>query len=70
METPSPAPLTARERDIIDGVLAGLSNREIGERLGLSERTVRNRLTVVFHKLSVRSRAQLLARLLGGGPTR
>lgn len=62
--------LTQRERDIVAGVIRGWSNREIGQRLGISERTVRNRLTVVFHKLAVHSRTQLLARLLGGESSR
>ena len=46
--------LTPRERDIVRGVVEGLSNREIARRCGVSDRTVRNRLTVIFDKRGVR----------------
>ena len=51
--------LSAREREIAAGVLAGMSNRQIADRLGICEKTVRNRLTVLFEKLHVRGRLQL-----------
>jgi DNA-binding NarL/FixJ family response regulator len=51
--------LTRRERELIAHVLAGESNREIAARLGLKEQTIRNRLTVIFHKCHVASRLQL-----------
>jgi two-component system, NarL family, nitrate/nitrite response regulator NarL len=51
--------LTAREKQIARAVIAGLSNRQIGERLGISELTVRNRLTVLYHKLGASNRLQL-----------
>ena len=53
------ATLTPREREIALLVARGLSNAQIATRLGVTERTVKNRLTVVFHKLDVRSRVQL-----------
>ena len=52
------SPLTDRELDILRLVAQGLDNNEIGDRLGLSEKTVRNRLTVVFEKLHVNNRTQ------------
>ena len=52
--------LTAREREILDGVARGLGNREIAERLRISEKTVRNHLTTVFSKLRLSSRAQAI----------
>ena len=58
--------LTKRERQVALAVADGLSNREIAERLSISERTVKARLTSVFQKLEVRDRVQL-ALLLGGG---
>lgn len=52
------SPLTDREMDILRLVAKGLDNNEIGDQLGLSEKTVRNRLTVVFEKLHVNNRTQ------------
>jgi DNA-binding NarL/FixJ family response regulator len=59
--------LTPRERQIAGAVAAGLTNRAIASRLGISEKTVRNRLTVLFEKLHVRGRLQL-AMLLTAEP--
>jgi len=50
--------LTARELDILRLVAQGLDNDDIGDRLGLSEKTIRNRLTVIFEKLHVNNRTQ------------
>lgn len=50
--------LTERELDILRLVAQGLDNNEIGAELGLSEKTVRNRLTVIFEKLHVNNRTQ------------
>jgi DNA-binding CsgD family transcriptional regulator len=55
------APLTPREREIAELVLSGRSNREAGEALGLSERTVGNHLQSVFNRLGVSSRRELVA---------
>jgi DNA-binding NarL/FixJ family response regulator len=51
--------LTAQELQIVQMAAAGLSNREIGQRLFLSRRTVESHLYRVFPKLGVTSRAQL-----------
>jgi len=50
--------LTRREEDILSCVVKGATNREIGEELLLSERTVRNRLSGIFKKLGVRNRTE------------
>lgn len=52
------AQLSARERDVLDGLCAGLTNDAIAARLGISEKTVRNHLTQVFEKLGVATRTQ------------
>lgn len=54
-------PLTTRERDVAELVAAGLSNREVGARLYLSDRTVEKHLTRIMDKLGVRSRAGVAA---------
>jgi DNA-binding NarL/FixJ family response regulator len=50
--------LTPRERQIIRVLAAGATNREIAARLGLSEQTVKNRLSVIYGKLGVRNRLE------------
>lgn len=59
--------LTERERDILSLVAEGLTNREIGDRLHLAEKTIKHYMTNVLQKLHVRSRveAALLAQKHG-----
>ena len=52
--------LSARERDVLTLMADGLSNAEIGERLSISDKTVRNHVTNVFDKLGVWTRAQAI----------
>jgi DNA-binding CsgD family transcriptional regulator len=56
--------LSVREREIADLVAEGLTNREIGARLFLSEKTIESHLTRVFQKLGLRSRAQVAAEVV------
>lgn len=51
--------LSNKERELIDVVAQGLSNREISDALYLSEGTVRNRISVILEKLNLRDRTQL-----------
>jgi DNA-binding CsgD family transcriptional regulator len=67
---PAPRPpngLTRRETQVAALAATGLSNREIGERLTLSDRTVEHHLGAVFAKLGVRSRVELAARHAASG---
>ena len=50
--------LTSREREVLAAVAEGLTNREIGERLFISERTVGVHVGHIFDKLQVRTRVQ------------
>jgi len=53
--------LTPREREVLDIVAQGLDNYAIAARLGISEKTVRNHVSVIFSKLETTSRAQAVA---------
>jgi len=53
-----PAALTEREREILDEVAAGRSNKQIAWRLSLSERTIKSHLTHVYRKLGVKGRVE------------
>ena len=59
--------LTVRERQILEGLASGLSNKEIGQSLFLSEKTVKHYITNILQKLQVRNRveAALLAQKRG-----
>ncbi|MDQ0913417.1 two-component system response regulator DevR [Streptomyces canus] len=61
-ETPAPAPelagLSPRERDILALIGDGLTNREIGKKLYLSEKTVKNHISRLLAKLGVQRRVQ------------
>ena len=52
--------LTEREREIIALLAEGLRNKQIAERLFISEITVRHHLTSIFNKLAVSDRVELL----------
>ncbi len=51
--------ISKKEQKIISLVAEGLNNREIAERLFLSEGTVRNYLSQILEKLELRDRTQL-----------
>ena len=52
----SPNTLSIREAGVVRLIARGLSNREIGEQLGLSEKTVKNHVTRIFYKLKIPAR--------------
>jgi DNA-binding CsgD family transcriptional regulator/tetratricopeptide (TPR) repeat protein len=60
----SPVPLTSRERQIARLASAGLTSRDLGDRLGISVRTVDNHLGSIYSKLGVSGRGEL-ATVLG-----
>lgn len=50
--------LTERETEVLEGIAAGLSNREIADKLFLSESTVKTHARKLFDKLEVKRRTQ------------
>jgi NarL family two-component system response regulator LiaR len=54
--------ITPREHEILGLIAAGLSNREIGERLFVSENTVKTHSSRLFEKLGVNRRVQAVLR--------
>ncbi len=59
--------LTARERDVVRLAAQGLANKTIGQRLGISPRTVEGHLNHIFDKLGTTSRTELVVYALANG---
>jgi pimeloyl-ACP methyl ester carboxylesterase/DNA-binding CsgD family transcriptional regulator len=53
--------LTSREREVLELVARGLTNTELSARLKISEKTVRNHVSIILSKLGAVSRAQVVA---------
>ena len=60
MDARGAALLSRREREVVHCVAEGLSNREIAQRLGLTEHTVKNYLFRIFDKLGVSKRVEVV----------
>ena len=52
------SPLSPREREVLELIGAGATNREIAERLFLSPHTIKDHTTALYRKLGVRNRAE------------
>jgi DNA-binding NarL/FixJ family response regulator len=61
--------LTVREEQIVGLLHKGKTNREIGQGLGLSEKTVKHYMTVLMHKLAARSRLEVVLALKSLDPS-
>lgn len=59
--------LTPRELDVLRLLAEGAGNRAIGERLGISDHTVKFHLSAIFGKLGVSTRTAAVRRALGLG---
>ncbi|PYG01556.1 two component transcriptional regulator, LuxR family [Georgenia satyanarayanai] len=59
------ADLTPSERKVLDLIGDGLSNREIGEKLGVAEKTVKNHITSLLAKMGLQRRTQVAAWVAG-----
>jgi DNA-binding CsgD family transcriptional regulator len=56
-------PLSRREKDVVDLLLQGKSNKQIALALGVSERTVEFHLKNIYAKMDVASRVELILKL-------
>ncbi len=65
-QDPRLASLTDQERRILDLIAEGLTNRQIGSRLGLAEKTVKNYVSSLLAKIGMRSRTQAALYVAGG----
>ena len=61
--------LTARERQVIALVIAGYTNKDLAQKLGISENTAKYHLTNVFDKLGVSNRLELVLFAIDQGLT-
>ncbi len=59
--------LTDRERAILDGIAAGLTNAQIGQELFLSTKTVANNVSTILAKLQLAERGQAIVRAREAG---
>lgn len=57
------ASLTPRQNDIVRLIAKGADDKSIAQKLGISEKTVRNHLTAIYQQMGVHKRAQLMALL-------
>ena len=60
--------LTRRERDALECLLHGLSNKEIASRMNVSPNTVKAFLRLIMLKMEVSSRAAIVAKIMMAGP--
>jgi DNA-binding NarL/FixJ family response regulator len=65
-QTPADSASEDRQQKVLSGILRGLTNRKIGDEIGLSEGTVKNILQGMFSKTGVRTRSQLVRLALEG----
>lgn len=55
--------LSPREQEVLDLIIEGLNNRNIAEKLFISEHTVKNHITRIFQKLNVSDRVQAISKV-------
>lgn len=65
-----PESLTSREQEILELIWAGFKNKEVGQRLKISVKTVEAHRANMMKKMRVSNTAQLLKTAIGGGMIR
>lgn len=68
--TGAPANLTATQLRVMEGVYAGLLNKQIAYELGIAEKTVKAHMTALMRKLNVRNRTQVAVAVQAMGYSR
>ncbi len=66
VRTPVQSSLTAREQEVVTGLVDGLSYKLIADRLGVTIETVRQHIKKIYRKLQVNSKAEVITRSLRG----
>jgi len=61
------AEMPVREREVLEGLLAGQTNKQIGQRIGISPRTVELHRAHIMEKLGARNAADLMRIVLSEG---
>ncbi len=64
---PPHSELSSRELEVLEHVAKGLSNKEIGDKLGISEATVKWHINIIFSRLNVTDRTQATVAALRRG---
>ena len=52
--------VSRREKQIVDALLAGCTNKGVAQQLGVSDQTIKNQLTTLYRKVGVSSRLELV----------
>jgi DNA-binding NarL/FixJ family response regulator len=60
--------LLPRQEQVLSALKAGMTDRQAADALGLSSHTVHSHVMAVYHRMGVKSRAQLLSLRIGGRP--
>jgi DNA-binding NarL/FixJ family response regulator len=63
---PAPSPLTPKEREVVVGLVDGLSYKMIADRMGISLQTVQVHIKNTYRKLQAHSKAEVIARAVRG----
>lgn len=69
MHFPGREPLTRREREVLELIAAGCSNKEAGRELGISPRTIEDHRANIMKKLSARNATELVRMVLDAART-
>jgi DNA-binding NarL/FixJ family response regulator len=52
--------LSRRQKQIVEALLSGCTNKEIAQRLGVSDQTIKNQLTTLYRKFGLSGRLELV----------